>query len=237
VLQSALSKTLNQIFTPPFRSVLWKSIGITIALLVGLWFGLEALVSTFLLPVLGPWPWLTTALTWLLGTGLIIGMGFLIAPVCSVFAGVFLDDIADAVETKHYPADPNGKPLSISRSVIMTGKFLLLVAVANLAALILVVFFGLGVIIFFVVNGYLLGREYFQFAALRHVSLEEANRIRAEHAGTIFLGGLLIAALLAIPFANLLTPLFAGALMVHVFKGLAAKTTHLPSGQSSARNA
>ncbi|MEO0545642.1 MAG: sulfate transporter family protein [Pseudomonadota bacterium] len=223
VLQTAVSRTLNQIFTPPFRSVLWKSIGITIALLVGLWFVLEAVVSTFLLPFLGPWPWLTTSITWLLGTGLLVGMGFLIAPVSSMFAGVFLDDIADAVEGKHYTADLPGRAVPLSKSIMMTLKFLLLVAGANLAALTLVLFFGLGVIVFFVVNGYLLGREYFQFAALRHMDIAEADKLRKDNAGTIFLGGLLIAGLLAIPFANLLTPLFAGALMVHVCKGLAVE--------------
>jgi len=237
VLQTALSRTLNQIFSPPFRAVLWKSIGITLALLVGLWFVLEAVVSTFLLPVLGPWPWLTTAITWLLGTGLIVGMGLLIAPVSSVFAGVFLDDIAEAAEAKHYPADPPGQALPISKSIIMTLKFLGLVALANLAALILVLFFGLGVIMFFLVNGYLLGREYFQFAALRHVDLDTAERLRKENTGTIFLGGLLVAGLLAIPVVNLLTPLFAGALMLHIFKGLASKSQGERTGLSGSAQA
>lgn len=224
MLPSAISRTVTQLFSKPFRSVLWKSIGLTIAMLIGLWFVLEALASFFLLPLLGTYPWVSTAIAWLLGTGLIIGMGFLVAPVTSVFAGVFLDDIAEEVEKTHYPSDPPGRVLPLTQSIMITMKFFALVLVGNLIALVLVLVFGLGAIIFFVVNGYLLGREYFQFAALRHLSEPDANALRRKHGGTIFLGGLAVAGLLAIPIANLLTPLFAGALMTHVFKRLSGRS-------------
>ncbi len=223
MLVTAITSTIPQLFSPPFRQVLWKSLGMTIALLIGVWFGLEFLISTFLLPVLGPWPWMTTALSILLGGGLLVVMGFLIAPVMSIFAGLFLDDIAEVVERTHYPNDPPGSEVPVMRSVGLSLRFFVLVVAANIAALLLVVFFGLGVVIFFVVNGYLLGREYFQFAALRHGTEAEADALRERHTGTIFLAGLVIAALLAVPIVNLLTPLFAGALMVHVHKALAKR--------------
>ena len=218
MLANAVSRSVSQLLSAPFRSVLWKSLGLTIVLLIGLWFLLETLVSTFLMPFLGPWPWLTTALSWLLGAGLLVGMGFLIAPVTSIFAGVFLDDVAAEVERQYYPDDTPGTEVPMAQSIGIALRFFGLVLLANLVALMLVLFLGLGVIVFFVVNGYLLGREYFQFAALRHVTLEQAEELRQRHKLTIFLGGLLIAGLVSIPFVNLLTPLFAGALMLHVFK-------------------
>lgn len=218
MLIDAVSRSLSQLFSAPFRSVLWKSMGLTIALLVGLWVALEALVSTILIPFLGPWPWLSTVLSWVFGTGLLVGMGFLIAPVTSIFAGVFLDEIAEEVEQRYYPDDAPGKALPLTTSIGIALRFFGLVLVGNLIALMLVLFLGLGVLVFFLVNGYLLGREYFQFAALRHVTVERAEEIRQKHAGSIFLGGLLISGVLAIPLVNLLTPLFAGALMLHVFK-------------------
>jgi CysZ protein len=150
-------------------------------------------------------------------------MGFLIAPVTSVFAGVFLDEIAEAVEKNHYPTDTPGTALTLSQSVGITARFLSLVLIANLIALLLVIFLGLGFIIFFLVNGYLLGREYFQFAALRHRSTQEVDALREKHGFSIFIAGLAIAVVLSIPIVNLLTPLFAGALMVHVFKTLEQK--------------
>lgn len=224
MLASAFSRATGQLLSAPFRSVLWKSVGLTIAILIGLWFVLEALVSTFLLPLVGPYPWLTTALSWLVGGSLVLALMFLIAPVTSLFAGVFLDDVAEVVEAKHYPQDPIGRAVPLAKSIGIALRFFGLVVLGNLAALILVLFFGLGVPIFFIVNGYLLGREYFQFAALRHGSQEEAEQLRLQNGTTIFLGGLMIATLLAVPIANLLTPLFAGALMTHVYKGIASNT-------------
>ena len=219
-LPNSISKTISQLFSLPFRKVLGKSIGLTVAMLIGLWMALQTANETLLAPSLAAWPWAVTAVAWVLGAGLILGLGFLIAPVTSIFAGVFLDDIADEVERTHYPQDTPGKVLSLRQSVGMTVRFLGLVLVGNFVALILVLFLGLGVLVFFVLNGYLLGREYFQFAALRHLPLSEVNSIRERHGLEIFLAGLAIAVVLSIPLVNLLTPLFAGALMVHVYKRL-----------------
>lgn len=218
MLVEAINRAVSQVFSAPFRAVLWKSIGLTIAMLIIMWLMLQAASQAFLLPLLAPYPWVATALAWLLGAGLLVGMGFLVAPVTSVFAGVFLDEIAEEVEGTYYPEDPPGHALSIPESVGITLRFFGLVVVGNLIALLLVVFLGLGFIIFFALNGYLLGREYFQFAALRHVGQEEANQLRDKHGLSIFLAGLAIAVVLAIPILNLLTPLFAGAMMVHIFK-------------------
>jgi len=68
------------------------------------------------------------------------------------------------------------------------------------------------------VNGYLLGREFFEFAAMRFRPPAEARAFRSKHSSTVFMAGLLIAGFLAIPFVNLLTPLFAAGLMVHLHK-------------------
>ncbi len=70
------------------------------------------------------------------------------------------------------------------------------------------------------VNGYLLGREFFEFAAMRFRSPREAKQFREKHRATVFMAGLLIAGFLAIPILNLLTPLFAAGLMVHLHKAL-----------------
>ncbi|EFL89200.1 sulfate transporter family protein [Ahrensia sp. R2A130] len=218
MIVEATNRAVSQVLSKPFRAVLWKSIGLTIVMLIVMWFLLQAASQAFLLPLLSGAPWVAAALSWLLGAGLLIGMGFLVAPVTSVFAGVFLDEIAEEVEQTYYPDDPPGRALSVSESAGITLRFFGLVVVGNIIALLLVIFLGLGFIIFFALNGYLLGREYFQFAALRHVNKEEAERLRDKHGLSIFLSGLAIAVVLAIPIVNLLTPLFAGAMMVHVFK-------------------
>ncbi len=209
---------ISQLLSTRFRTVLWKSLGLTIALLIGLWFAADAAVSMLLLPYLGGNSWLASILPWLLGAGLVVGLGFLIAPVTSIFGGLFIDDIAREVEQKHYPNDPPGQPLAMSQATWIALKFTALVISTNLLALLLLLIPGVNLIIFFVANGYLLGREYFQFAALRFLSLNDSEALRQQNAGTIFAAGLLIAGFLAIPLLNLLTPMFATALMVHLFK-------------------
>ncbi len=90
-------------------------------------------------------------------------------------------------------------------------------------ALLLLLVPGINIGAFFLVNGYLLGREFFEFAAMRFRSEADAKALRSKHAGTVFLAGLVIAAFLAVPLLNLLTPLFAAAMMVHLHKMIVAR--------------
>lgn len=210
----------GQIFGRDFRSVLWKSLALTIALLIVVWIVVEALVSSLLTPVLGPWPWIATGILWALGAGMFIGAGFLIGPVAALFAGIFLDDIAERVERRHYPSDPPGTPMPLLPGLWLTARFTIVVIAANLLALALILLPGVNIAIFFLTNAYLLGREYFQFASLRFRSETEAGELRRRHGLEIFLAGLVIAGFMAVPVLNLATPLFATALMVHLHKAI-----------------
>ena len=212
---AAAVKAINQILSPPFRNVLWRSLGITVALLVVIWLGLQALLGTV---VDLPYGWLDAAIAIFAGLGLIVGMAFLVGPITSLVAGLFLDEIAAHVEASHYPDDPPGRELPLARSLVLSAKFAVLVVLVNLVALLLLLLPGVNLIAFLVANGYLIGREYFELAALRHLPEAEAKRLRQTNRVQVFLGGLMIAGLLAVPLVNLLTPLFATAFMVHLFK-------------------
>jgi CysZ protein len=215
----AATLALRDIFSPPFRGVLAKSLAITIALLASLWLALQWLLSSW---VTLPWPWVDTAISVLTGVGLLVGLAFLIAPVTALFAGLFLDQVAEVVERTHYTADTVGTPLPIGRSLITSLRFLGVVVAVNAVALPLVLIVGFGFLIFLVANAYLLGREYFELAALRHHSAEVVRRLRLRHSRRIFMAGLFVAGFLAVPVVNLLGPLFATSLMVHVYKSIAA---------------
>ncbi len=214
----------SQLLRPRFRSVMIKSVGLTILLFIGAWIGLEYLFSTFLLPFLGGWPWVATAAVWLLGAGVFIGAGFLLGPVTAVFAGIFLDEAAEHVEETWYGDEPPGKAVPLGQSLWLTVRFTLLVLFANLIALLLVLLPGINVAIFFLVNGYLLGREYFMFAAMRFRHEEEAAQLRANYSGPIFMGGMIIAGFMAIPIVNLATPVFAATMMVHLHKSISGQS-------------
>jgi len=213
----------SELLQPRFRSVLLKSVGLTILLFIVAWIGIEYVFSSLLTPYLVGWPWVATAALWMMGTGLIIGAGFLLGPVSALVAGLFLDDAAEHVEREYYPGEPVGREVPLARSIWFTLRFTALVLIANLVALLLVLLPGINIAIFFLVNGYLLGREYFMFAAMRYRPEEEAGAMRSYNSNYVFMAGLIIAGFMAIPVVNLATPVFAAAMMVHLHKFLSVK--------------
>ncbi len=234
MLLTSAQLAIGQLLSKPFRKIFWRSIFYTILLLIGAGFLLESAITTFLVPAIGDLPmggWLATAAVWLTGFGMIAGAGFLIAPVSALFAGIFLDEIAAEVEAHHYPGDAPGTPLPTAIAFWLTVKFTTLVVIANIISLMLVLLPGINFLIFFFLNGYLLGREYFQFAAMRFLSQEDAKILRQENEGSVFFGGMIIAGFMSIPLLNLATPIFAAAMMVHIFKASMGRSFNHPVAQ------
>lgn len=209
---------LREIMTPPFRSVLVKSLGMTLLLLALAWAGLDRLALSF---VMVNHPWLQTALAYGAGAGLFILLAFFIAPVSVLVSGLFLDDLADHVEADIYPASARGRPIPAAQAILMGLRFAGVSALVNFVALLLLFVPGLNAAAFLLANAYLFGREYFLFAATRFRSLEEATALRRRHAPQLFLAGLFIAAFVMTPGLNVLTPLFGVAFMTRVHKRLA----------------
>jgi CysZ protein len=215
----AAGQAFQQLFTPPFRSVLWKCVGFTIGLLALLVIGIEWTFTHFV-----QWPgWIETTIEWLGGLALVVGSIFLIPPVTSLIAGLYLDDIAAEVEKTVYPSDPPGQPLATLPAMGLALKFFFVVLAVNILALFLLLIPGVNVIAFYLGNGYLLGREYFELAAMRHLPIEDAKRLRKANVGYVSMCGLIIAVIASVPVLNLITPLFATAFMVRIYKQLAAR--------------
>ncbi|RWX66031.1 sulfate transporter family protein [Mesorhizobium sp. M4B.F.Ca.ET.089.01.1.1] len=228
MILDAARAAASRLFSPEFRSVFLKTLGLTLLALVAFWFGIESLLEWL------AWPWLQGLLPglpswagWLgaivAGILLAMGMALLVAPVTAVIAGLFLDDVAEVVERIDYPDDPSGRPVPALHSLALAIKFFGVVVLGNIVALLLLLVPGINIAAFFIVNGYLLGREFFEFAAMRFRPEAEAKALRRKHAGTVFLAGLVIAAFLAVPLLNLLTPLFAAAMMVNLHKAVSAR--------------
>ena len=135
-------------------------------------------------------------------------------------AGYFLDDVAEVVEGKDYPADPPGRALPFGRALLYGIRFAGLSLLVNLVALLLFFIPGVNIGAFFVANAYLLGREYFELAAGRFWPPEEVARLRNEHRGTVLAAGAVVAALVLVPVLNLLVPIFGATMMVHLHKKL-----------------
>jgi CysZ protein len=230
------ARALSQMFSPPLRAVLWKSIGLALALIVVVGIALNRLImwllgagSAAVETGLGPHAHMpATVLAWLLsvaaGLGIVVGSIFLMPAVTSFVASFFADEIADEVERENYPSEPPGVALPLWLALSEGVRTALLAIVVYIAATILLLFAGFGAVIFFLATAWLLGRIYFDLAAMRFCAPAEARALRKRNGGTVYIAGLLIAAFVSVPIVNLATPLFAMSLMVHVHKRLSERT-------------
>ena len=125
----------GQIFTPPFRKVLWKTLALTLALLALAWVGLEKLVIAALaLPIAAPYPWVTAVLSFIGGIGLFVGLAFLVTPVSFLVAGFFFDELAEHVEIELDPAGA-GQAMPLGDAAWVAVQFAALALLVNLIAL------------------------------------------------------------------------------------------------------
>ena len=233
------AKALSQMMSPQMRSILWRSIGVALVLITVLAIGLQRLLSWFatygenwLEAALGPGSHIPLeVLSWIVsiaaGLGVVLGGIFLMPAITSLVASLFVDEVADHVEREHYPAERPGLALPFATAIPEGIKTALLAILIYLIALPFVFLAGAGFLIFFLAAAWLLGREYFELAAMRFRPPEEAKAMRRDNAATIFTAGLIIAAFVSIPIVNLATPLFGMAFMVHMHKRLSGQRPEL----------
>lgn len=235
----AAVKALSQILSPPMRSILWRSVGMALVLIAVVAIGLQRVLNWFATygegwaeATLGPnshtpldiVSWIVSIAA---GLGIVFGAVLLMPAVTSLVASIFVDEVADHVEREYYPAEQPGKALPFTLAMVEGGKTALLTVLVYLVVLPFVLFAGAGFLVFFIATAWLLGREYFELAAMRFRSPEEAKAMRRQNAATIFTAGLVIAAFVSIPIVNLATPLFGMAFMVHMHKRLSGPRPEL----------
>lgn len=223
-------KALGQVGDPRFRKVLLIGVGLTLALLVAAYAGLLILIEmltgdTTTLPVVGEVTWVGD----LLGFGslllMIVLSAVLMVPVASAITSMFLDEVAQAVEDRHYPHLPPARRTPFGEALRDTVNFLGVIIAANLLAIILYLIFAPAApFIFWGLNGYLLGMEYFQLAAMRRIGREKAKALRRKHLVTIWMAGVLMALPLSVPLVNLLIPILGAATFTHIYHRLESRT-------------
>jgi len=235
----AAFKALAQLFSQPLRRVLLKAVALALLLIVIIGIVLNRVFSALAangatwaeqssgMAPHAVWATLAWVLSIMAGLGIITGALFLMPAVTAFVGSFFVDEVADVVERVHYPAEPPGHALPFFRALIEGLSFALLALAVYLCALPFIFFAGLGVIILFLANSYLLGREYFTLAAMRFRPPAEAKTLRKRHATYVFLAGMVIALFVSIPLVNLATPIFAMAYMVHIHKRMSGKRAEL----------
>lgn len=209
---SAFFKAFAQLSDPRVRKIIWISLAATVAvyalLIVALWWGFAALE---VLP--GLWD---TAVDVLGGVGVFVLALLFFPGVVSAIIGIFLEDVADAVEARHYPhlPAPRRQPMA---EMLWTGvRIALLTVVLNLLVLPLYLIPVINLIVFYGLNGYLISREYFELVALRRVDDRTVKGLRQANFGVVWLAGAATTFLLTVPIVNIIAPIVGVAAMVHL---------------------
>jgi len=220
---------LGQLGDRRFQAVLAKGLGITVAIFVAVYVIFVQVVGWFLgdsvsLPWIGTVTWVDDAVSWGAIPLMLLLSVFLMVPVASAITGIFLDDVAQAVEDRHYPSLGPANELTLMDNIRDSLAFLGVLIGANIIALVLYIFLApLAPFIFWGLNGFLLGREYFTLAAIRRVGRDGAAQLRKRHFVTIWIAGVLMVVPLTIPLVNLLVPILGAATFTHLFHRLEAR--------------
>ena len=215
---AAFLKAVNQLGDPRLRRVLWLSLAGAVAVLA-----LLAVVAGWLISQIEllPWGWAEWVVDIATGIGIVVLVWLTFPGVAGLVMGLLLEDVAAAVEERHYPGLGPPRRQPVGEAIRIAAKFAVVTVTLNLLALpIYFLLPGVNLFVFYALNGYLLGREYFELVALRRLDGDRARVLRRANQGTIFLAGALIAFLLTVPLVNLVMPLVATAFMAHLFETL-----------------
>jgi uncharacterized protein involved in cysteine biosynthesis len=214
----AFLRAVSALAIPRLRRVIAISLGLAVLSFAALWLTVAVALDRGVSLGWAPLDWLVE----LLGAAAVLGLSWLLFPaVVTLFMGLFLGQVAAAIEALDYPGRGPVRPQPLGEILRVTLRLMLLTIVLNLLALpVYLLAPGLNVFVFLGLNGYLLGREYFEVVALRRLDRVATRLARRRFGGRIFIGGVLIAALFAVPLVNLVAPVVATAFMVHLFEGL-----------------
>ncbi|MES2097209.1 MAG: EI24 domain-containing protein [Pseudomonadota bacterium] len=219
--------SLGEFGDPTITRIFLKSIALTLLIVVAIgaamWFGTNWLIADWLhwgenvagLAVIAEFA-LAFVFAWVLFRAVAIAV-----------IGLFGDEIVIAVERRRYPeALATARHISFAQSLRMglasAGRALVL-NVVLIPAYILLLLTGIGTpILFFVANGWLLGRDLGEMVAVRHVAENDLKEWRASTRIERFGMGLIVSGLLSVPGINLFAPILGAAMAAHLFHGRTA---------------
>ena len=213
---------LEDTFAPDQRRAIFISLALAIVLLAALWLGFSLALDHARVAGIG---WLD-ALIDVAGSAAALLLAWLLFPAMTLLIlGFFLDGIVDAVESRRYPGAAPARRRGAAAGLASALRLLLLALVLNLLALPLYLVPAINLFIYYLLNGYLVGREYFELVALRRVDGGAARAMWRRHRGRLVLAGIVITFLLSLPLVNLVAPVMAAAFVLHVFEGLRRNET------------
>ena len=221
---TALPRAFMALGAPALRRVVALGFGLAVLSFALLWLAVAAVLHDAARFAWRPLDWLVEVL----GGLAVLGLSWLLFPtIVTLMTGFFLDRVAAAVEALDYPAKDPPRRRPLGECIAAPLRLAALTIALNLLALPLYLFVpGMNLVLFLALNGYLLGREYFEVVALRRLDAGAAGAMRNRFGGRVFIGGVAIAGLFAIPLVNLVAPVVATAFMVHLFEALSRAEPH-----------
>jgi CysZ protein len=215
---SALIRAFADISSPALRRVAALGLVIALASFAVLWTAVAVALGQSTLFAWRPLDWLID----LLGALAVLGLSWLLFPaVVTIVMGFFVERIAGAVEARNYPGRGPPRHASLRETAVTTLRLMGLTILLNLLVLPVYLFVpGINFFVFLGLNGYLFGREYFEVVALRRLEPNAARTLRRRFGGRVFLAGVAIAGMFAVPLVNLVAPVIATAFMLHFLEGL-----------------
>lgn len=223
VILSSFGAALRQLSDRRFVKVVIFGVALALLLLAAI-YGILVFAVIALLPDsinlwwIGPVEGLHTFFGWgALGVMAVLSV-FLMVPVAAAFSGIFLDDVAQAVEDRHYPALPPAQGLGLWEGIRASLGLLAVVLLVNIVLLIVAPFTGpFAPLLYFGVNGFLLGREYFLAVAMRRQDAASAKKLAFKNTPRLWIAGVLMALPLAIPLLGLIVPVLGTATFTHLY--------------------
>jgi uncharacterized protein involved in cysteine biosynthesis len=217
----AFELAVRQLGDPRLRAVIWQSLALSLVLQIAIgalaWWGLQHYAHFDI-------GWINGLIRWLGGAAVVVLALMLFPASFGIVVSIFMERIADIVEHEHYPALGPARGISIWTGIWTGVAFLIAVILLNLVMLpfyILAIFVaGLGAVLFYVLNGWLTGRMYYELVALRRRSPADVKAWRRANLWTLWMTGIAIVFLGTIPVLNLIVPVLGTAAMVHVAQTL-----------------
>lgn len=214
-LPRAFALALGQLGDPAIRRVLVKSLLVTVAIFVAFGVALSAVIPRiFTRYGLG-----TSEIGGLLSFVVaFLGAWLLFRFVALAVLNFFADEVVRAVEKRHYPGAAGLPDASFATELGASMRSLGVAIAVNLLAVpiaLLLLVTGIGAPLAFLgANAWLLGRELTQMVWLRH---RAPSGVRWPlGSGTRLALGAVVAAMLAVPFLNLLAPVLGAAAATHL---------------------
>lgn len=213
----AFELAIGQLGDPRLRAVIWQSLGLSLVLQIAIgvlaWWSLQHFVHFDI-------GWLNTAIRWFGGTAVTVLALILFPASFGIVVSIFLERVADIVESTHYPELGPARGIPIWTGLWTGVAFLVGVIVLNLVMLpfyLLAIFIaGLGAVLFYGINGWLTARMYYELVALRRLDPAEVKARRRDNRWMLWATGITIVFLGTIPVLNLIVPVLGTAAMVHV---------------------